>query len=219
MAVAGCQEPALRGRAQGAERRPAGNHGARDRRGGSGRCEGLRHAQTAQGEARGILPEVPSRRCRARAHSRPGHRQEDRAVSFLLDTAVVSELVRKAPSAAVLKWIDGQDETSLHLSVLTIGELEKGVARLPASARRTRLLSWVRRDLVERFGGRLLAIDARTATQWGALAGESERRGRPLPVIDSLIAATALVHGFAVVTRNVEDFERCGATCVNPWDE
>jgi toxin FitB len=139
-------------------------------------------------------------------------------VSFLLDTAVVSELVRKSPSARVLKWIDGQDETSLHLSVLTIGELEKGVARLPASARRTRLISWVRRDLVERFGGRLLPIDTRTATRWGSVTGESERRGRPLPVIDSLIAATALVHGFTVVTRNVEDFERCGAGCFNPWN-
>jgi toxin FitB len=139
-------------------------------------------------------------------------------VSVLLDTAVVSELVRKSPSAAVLKWIDGQDEALLYLSVLTIGELEKGVARLPASARRTRLLSWVRRDLVERFDGRLLPIDARTAARWGAIAGESERRGKPLPVIDCLIAATALVHGLTVATRNVTDFERCGATCVNPWE-
>jgi len=140
-------------------------------------------------------------------------------VSFLLDTAVVSELVGKNPSGAVLKWIDGQDEASLYLSVLTIGEIEKGVARLSASARRSRLQSWVRRDLVERFGGRLLPIDTRTAARWGSIAGESERRGKPLPVIDCLIAATALVHGLAVATRNVGDFERCGATCVNPWNE
>jgi hypothetical protein len=140
-------------------------------------------------------------------------------VSYLLDTAVVSELVRKSPSGAVLKWIDGQDEASLYLSVLTIGELEKGVAGLPASVRRSRLQSWVRRDLAERFGGRLLPIDTRTAARWGAIAGESERRGRPLPVIDCLIAATALVHGLAVATRNVGDFERCGVTCVNPWTE
>ena len=140
-------------------------------------------------------------------------------MSFLLDTAVVSELVRKSPSAPVLEWIAGQDEASLYLSVLTIGELEKGIARLPASARRSRLLSWVRRDLVERFGGRLLPIDARTAARWGAITGESERRGRPLPVIDCLIAATALLHGFTVATRNVGDFERCGAACVNPWNE
>lgn len=140
-------------------------------------------------------------------------------MSFLLDTAVVSELVRKNPSGAVLKWIDGQDEASLYLSVLTIGEIEKGVARLPASVRRTRLQSWVRRDLAERFGGRLLPIDTRTAARWGAIAGESEKRGRPLPVIDCLIAATALVHGLTVATRNVGDFERCGATCVDPWNE
>ena len=140
-------------------------------------------------------------------------------MSFLLDTAVVSELVRKGPSAAVLAWIDGQDEASLYLSVLTIGELEKGIARLPASARRNRLQSWVRRDLAERFGGRLLPIDTRTATRWGAVAGESEKRGRPLPVIDCLIAATALVHGLTVATRNVGDFERCGVTCFNPWGE
>lgn len=140
-------------------------------------------------------------------------------MSFLLDTAVVSELVRKNPSATVLKWVDGQDEASLYLSVLTIGELEKGVARLSALARRNRLLSWVRRDLVERFGGRLLPIDTRTATRWGSITGESEKQGRPLPVIDCLIAATALVHGLTVATRNVGDFERCGATCFNPWDE
>lgn len=140
-------------------------------------------------------------------------------MSFLLDTAVVSELVRKTPSTAVLKWIDGQDEASLYLSVLTIGELEKGVARLPASVRKTRLQSWVRRDLVERFGGRLLPIDTRTAARWGSVTGESEKRGTPLPVIDCLIAATALVYGLTVVTRNIGDFERCGAACVNPWGE
>jgi hypothetical protein len=139
-------------------------------------------------------------------------------VSFLLDTPVVSELVTKAPSSAVLKWIDGQDEATLYLSVLTVGELEKGIARLAASTRRTRLQSWLRRDLLERFGPRLLPIDARTAARWGAITGESENRGQPLPVIDSLIAATALVHGLAVVTRNVEDFARCGATCVDPWE-
>jgi predicted nucleic acid-binding protein len=140
-------------------------------------------------------------------------------VSFLLDTSVVSELVKPSPHGPVLKWVGDQDEASLHLSVVTIGELEKGIARLPASTRRTRLQSWVRRDLVERFGGRLLPIDIRTAARWGAITGESEKRGKPLPVIDTLIAATAIVHGLTVVTRNVEDFERCGAACINPWDQ
>jgi toxin FitB len=139
-------------------------------------------------------------------------------VSLLLDTSVISELVRKSPHLPVLEWIGAQDETALYLSVVTIGEIEKGIARLPASARKTKLQSWVRRDLAERFGARLLAVDIRAATRWGTLTGESEKRGQPLPVIDSLIAATALVHGFAVVTRNVDDFKRCGVACVNPWE-
>jgi hypothetical protein len=140
-------------------------------------------------------------------------------VSFLLDTSVISELVRKSPHLPVLEWIGAQDEASLYLSVLTIGELEKGIARLPASARRNRLQSWVRRDLVQRFGERLLALELRAAAQWGVLTGESAKRGQPLPVIDSLIAATALANDLAVVTRNVDDFRRCGVACVNPWDQ
>ena len=140
-------------------------------------------------------------------------------MSFLLDTSVVSELVKKVPHEPVVSWLGDQHEDLLYLSVVTIGELEKGIARLPASARRNRLQTWVRRDLVARFGNRLLPIDVPTATRWGTLTGESEKRGRPLPVIDSLIAATALEHGFSVVTRNVEDFKRCGVVCVNPWDE
>jgi predicted nucleic acid-binding protein len=138
-------------------------------------------------------------------------------VSFLLDTPVVSELVAKRPSAEVLKWIQAQAEDSLYLSVLTVGELEKGVAKLPASSRRSRLQSWVRGDLVDRFGSRLLAVDVAVAERWGVLTGESGVRGRPLPVVDSLIAATALAHGLTVVTRNTGDFERCGAPCFDPW--
>ena len=140
-------------------------------------------------------------------------------MSFLLYTSVISELVKKSPHPPVLKWIGAQEESTLYLSVVTIGELEKGIARLPTSARKARLQSWVRRDLVERFGGRLLAVDIRAATRWGMLVGESEKRGVPLPVIDSLIAATALVHGLTVVTRNIEDFERCGVACLNLWKQ
>ena len=139
-------------------------------------------------------------------------------MSFLLDTAVISELVKKNPRKQVLDWIDGQEESALFLSVLTIGEIEKGIAKLPASARKRRLLSWIRRDLAGRFSGRLLPIDARVAARWGTIAGESEKRGTPLPVIDSLIAATALVHDLQIVTRNIHDFERCGVACVNLWD-
>lgn len=138
-------------------------------------------------------------------------------MNYLLDTCVISELVRPVPDARVLKWIDAAEETSLCLSVLIFGELEKGIARLPASARRRKIERWVREDLHGRFAGRILAIDAAVAERWGQISGASEARGRPLPVIDALLAATALVHGLCVVTRNTADFEACSARCLNPW--
>lgn len=139
--------------------------------------------------------------------------------AHLLDTCVISELVRPRPDAGVLAWLDQAEESALHLSVVTLGELEKGIARLPASARRRNIEQWVREELASRFEGRLLEVDRAVAGRWGALSGESEARGVPLPVIDALIAATALEHGLEVVTRNTADFERCGARCVNPWEE
>ncbi len=138
-------------------------------------------------------------------------------MSFLLDTSVISELVKAAPDNNVIEWLKHSDEDSLYLSVLTIGEIEKGIAKLPASSRREKLETWVRRDLAERFRERLLAIDGTVAATWGRLAGEAEARGEPLPVIDGLIAATSLAHDLTVATRNIGDFERCGARCFNPW--
>lgn len=140
-------------------------------------------------------------------------------MSFLLDTSVVSELVKKVPHQGVVSWLSRQDEEYLYLSVLTLGELEKGISKLRASARRDRLRTWLTRDLAARFANRLLPIDVAVAARWGMLAANAEKRGTPLPVIDSLIAATAMEHGFSVVTRNVTDFERCGVACVDPWQE
>lgn len=140
-------------------------------------------------------------------------------MSWLLDTCIVSELVRPKPKASVIAWIHRRDEDELFLSVITIGELEKGIAKLPDSAKRAKLENWVRRELADRFRDRVLAIDSRVAMRWGAMAGASEARGQPLPVIDSLIAATSLQHDLTVVTRNTDDLERCGARCFNPWLE
>ena len=138
-------------------------------------------------------------------------------MSWLLDTCVVSELVRPRPKASVVSWVLERDEDELFLSVITIGELEKGIARLPDSPKRVALRQWVRRSLADRFRDRLLAVDAGVAARWGALVGASEVRSQPLPVIDSLIAATGLQHDLTVVTRNTDDLERCGAHCFNPW--
>jgi predicted nucleic acid-binding protein len=138
-------------------------------------------------------------------------------VSWLLDTCVITELVRPRPKASVVRWVQERDEDALFLSVITIGELEKGIAKLPDSTKRVTLEQWVRRELADRFRDRLLVIDSGVAARWGAMAGASEARGLPLPVIDSLIAATSLQHDLTVVTRNTDDFERCGARCFNPW--
>ena len=110
-----------------------------------------------------------------------------------------------------------EDEKTLFLSVLTLGELEKGIAKLPASKRRTKLETWVRVDLANRFRERLLLVDGLVCSTWGKLAGEAENRGEPLPVIDGLIAATGLAHHLVIATRNTADFARFGVTCFDPW--
>ena len=140
-------------------------------------------------------------------------------MTWLLDTCAISELVKPRPKASVAAWIEGRAEDDLFLSVLTLGELEKGIAMLREPQRRASLAAWVRRDLAGRFRDRVLPIDAEIAARWGALAGMSEARGQPLPVIDGLIAATSLHHDLIVVTRNTEDLARCGARCFNPWLE
>jgi len=138
-------------------------------------------------------------------------------VRYLLDTCVLSEMVKPRPSKKVLRWVTAEDEQSMFLSVLTIGELHKGISKLPEDSRREKLGAWVNHDLASRFRGRVLDVDATVAAAWGTMVGRAELRGEPLPVIDSLICATAEVHGCAVVTRNVLDFERAGADVVCPW--
>lgn len=136
---------------------------------------------------------------------------------YLLDTCVFSETQKPRPDERVLGWFRDQHDHDLFASALTIGEIRRGIARLAPSASRRRLESWVNNTLVPGLEDRILPTGLEVALAWGDLCGESERRGRTLPVLDSLIAATALVHGLAVVTRNGADFEECGVRVVNPW--
>ncbi len=138
-------------------------------------------------------------------------------MSWLLDTCTLSEYVRKAPAPQVIAWLDQQDEASLHLSVITLGEIEKGILKLRATdpARSQKLTAWL--GLVEqRFAGRILPLDAAALHAWAKLAAEAELAGRPLPVMDGLIMASARCHGLTVVTRNVQDFEPY-IPVLNPW--
>jgi predicted nucleic acid-binding protein len=138
-------------------------------------------------------------------------------VRFLLDTCVLSELVKSAPSENLVNWIEEQEEQELYLSVVTIGELYKGIFKLSPGQRRSRLEQWVSEDLSQRFHGRVFPVDANVAKVWGAILGEAESLGSPLPVIDALIGATASVFGCTVVTRNVVDLERTQVEVLNPW--
>ena len=137
---------------------------------------------------------------------------------YLLDTNCVSELVAPKPEARVIEWVDATDEATLYLSVLTLGEIRKGVASLPLSKRRTRLETWLEVDLEARFSGRIVPIDAAISDRWGSIAAEAKRKGKVLPVIDGLLAATALHHNLTVVSRNASDFKQSMVRVLNPWD-
>ena len=139
-------------------------------------------------------------------------------MSYLLDTCVISELINPKPNRSVIEWLDGCDEREFFLSVLTIGELEKGIAKLPESKRKKRFRAWVDGALLRRFSGRILTIDMPTATLWGTIQGLAEREGRPIPTIDGLLGASARSMKLVLVTRNTNDMVRTGAEIFNPWE-
>lgn len=136
---------------------------------------------------------------------------------FLIDTNVISELVKARPNAKVATWISSVDENLLCLSVLTLGEIRKGIASLPSLARRSMLEAWLDRDLALRFSGRVLPIDLAVADRWGLLSAQAASAGMVLPVIDGLLAATALHHNLTLVTRNSSDIEATKVPVFNPW--
>jgi predicted nucleic acid-binding protein len=137
---------------------------------------------------------------------------------FLLDTNIPSELIRTRPDPRVEKWVYAQDEQSLHLSVVSIGELRRGLVILPSSKRRNDLERWFESDLVPRFHGRILAVTHAIADRWGVLDGQCQLKGAPLNTADGMIAATAVEHGLTVVTRNIKDYAGLGVQVFNPWD-
>ena len=135
-------------------------------------------------------------------------------MSYLIDTNVLSELRRKLPHPGVSAWFAQRPASSLYMSVLTLGELRKGIDGVTDEARKLALSDWLHTDLSVFFLGRVLSIDEQVADRWGQLVAAA---GRPLPAIDSLLAATALVHGLTLVTRNAKDFEGLGLAVINPW--
>jgi predicted nucleic acid-binding protein len=138
-------------------------------------------------------------------------------MKFLLDTCVISELMAKRPNQAVIQWIESIDEDRLYLSVITIGEIRKGIAKLADSTRKLELQEWLSDQLLSRFDNRIVAIDTGVMLDWGQLVGNLERLGKPMPLMDSLIAAIVLHGDFVLVTRNEADFAWTDARILNPF--
>lgn len=138
-------------------------------------------------------------------------------MNFLLDTCTLSDPTSARPNAGVREWFTNSSEASFYVSVLSIGEIRKSLAKLADAQRATRIARWLEQDLIARFGPRILDVDREVATMWGRLCGQLLLRGRPKPVVVGLIAATALVHDLALVTRNVSDFRDFGVKVINPW--
>jgi len=137
---------------------------------------------------------------------------------FLLDTCVISEIIRPNPSSKVIKWIKNEDENKFFISVLTFGELHKCIEKLVESKRKEELHSWVENDLKERFSNRTINIDLQVAGLWGKVQGIAEKSGRPMPAVDAFIAATGIAHHLTVVTRNTVDMQESGVSLLNPWE-
>jgi len=140
-------------------------------------------------------------------------------MNYLLDTNVISELISKQPNKKVAERLDRLDPNAVYLSVITIGEIRKGIEKLPHSKRKDKVREWLETDLLLRFEGRILEITLEVMLVWGALTGRLENEGRPITAIDSLIAAIALQGSYCLVTRNEIDFQHTGVTIFNPWKE
>lgn len=136
---------------------------------------------------------------------------------YLLDTNVVSEFTKVRPEPKVISWFQATSEDLLYLSVLTIGEIRKGIDSLPRSNKRALLESWLANDLVLRFAGRILEVNLYIAERWGMISAQAKIAGTPLAMIDGLMAATALHHNLTLVTRNTKDVRMAGINVLNPW--
>jgi toxin FitB len=138
-------------------------------------------------------------------------------MNYLLDTCVLSEFTRRQQNEKVVRWLEQADEEKLYISAITIGEIQRGIERMSPSQRKSDLQRWLNDGLIARFGVRTLPLDAQTMILWGSLTARMENSGQPIPVMDSLIVASALQHDLIIVTRNVSDFLPAGVQVIDPW--
>lgn len=138
-------------------------------------------------------------------------------MKYLLDTCIISELIKPSPSEAVVEWISNIPEENLYLSSITIGEIQKGISKLVDSKKKINLQNWLDNDLSDRFESKIISIDKDICLTWGIITASAEKRGKKLASIDSLIAATAINKNLTVVTRNTSDMIESGANIFDPF--
>ncbi len=138
-------------------------------------------------------------------------------MNYVLDTNVISEFIAKQPNQEVIAWLDSLDPNSIYLTVITIGEIRKGIEKLPPSKRRDSIKEWLETDFLLRFQGRILNITIGVMLAWGELVGRLENAGQPISAIDSLVAAIAFEGDLTLVTRNDSDVQHTGIKIINPW--
>ena len=136
---------------------------------------------------------------------------------YLLDTCLISELIKPRPRKSVVEWVRAQEESDLFISVLTLGKLERGISKLHEGRKKRRLQTWIDRDLKRRFQGRIVPVNEDIACAWGSLSAQAERNGGRVPAMDGLIAATAQAHDLTLVTRNTADMEATSVRLLDPW--
>ncbi len=139
-------------------------------------------------------------------------------MTYLLDTCVLSEFTRRLPEEKVIRWMDSVGEDDLSISVVTIGEIQRGIEKLPESHRKTELTTWMNEKLIPRFDGRIIPLDMSAMQVWGTLTSRMDAAGLPMGIMDSLIAATALCRNLILVTRNIKDFAGTNLRLINPWE-
>jgi predicted nucleic acid-binding protein len=140
-------------------------------------------------------------------------------LKYLADTNLLSELLKTRPNPGVMRWLLSVDENDIAISVITLGELQRGASRLRPGDQQTRLQTWIDSYIIPRFSGRFIGLGIDEMLEWGNRYGLFERQGRPRSVLDSLLAVTALTNNLAVVSRNVRDVDDWGVEVINPWDD
>jgi len=139
-------------------------------------------------------------------------------MKYLLDTCVITELVKPKPNKNLVHWLKLQVENQLYISVLTLGEISKGIEKVKDEVRKKKLHLWVENDLRERFQGRILPINEQVAMIWGQIQDRAEKQGKGMPAIDGLIVATGITFNMVVMSRNISDMQASGAVLLDPWN-